>query len=94
MVENIKVNGLIIKCMAKEFIHGVMAVNTKGNISMIKSMEKEYFIGLMEVNLKEIGKMESKMELAFIQTTELLKKEFGKKEILLNGFNYIKLKII
>lgn len=48
MVENMKVNGWIIICMAEGYIHGRMVGNMKENINMIKNMDMEYIPGLME----------------------------------------------
>lgn len=39
MVEHIKVNGLIIKCMVQEYIVGQMVDHIMDNILMIKNKE-------------------------------------------------------
>ena len=57
MEENIKVNGLKIICMVKEYILGKMGENMKDNIIWTKNKELGNIDGQMEENIKEIGKM-------------------------------------
>lgn len=52
--ENMKVNGIKIKCMDKEKFRGKMAEIMKENIKMIKSMDMEYLTGQMEEYIKGI----------------------------------------
>ena len=46
MVENMRVNGKITKCMEKEHLHGQTGANISGNIIMIKNKATANFFGL------------------------------------------------
>jgi len=48
MVENMRVNGKITKCMEKEHLHGQTGANISGNMIMIKNKAMVNFYGLME----------------------------------------------
>lgn len=50
-------NGLKIKCMGKENIHGKMVDAIKANIFMTRSMALGFTFGLMGEDMKGIGKM-------------------------------------
>lgn len=50
-------------------------------MKMIRNMAEVHLFGQMEENMKEVGKMENKMELVFIQEVMVKDvKENGKKE--------------
>ena len=51
-MENILVNGKMVKEKEKEYIIGMME-----NLKMIHQMEKEYIILIMVINMKENLKM-------------------------------------
>jgi len=48
MVENMKANGKITKCMEKEHLHGQMGANISENMIMIKNKAMANFYGLTE----------------------------------------------
>ena len=82
MVVNIQVNGKIIKCMVKEFFHGVMEENTVESIKTTKKKGKEHLNGQMEDDMKVNGKMVNNMELEDIEKQIKWKnKENGNKVI-------------
>ncbi|EGR32540.1 hypothetical protein IMG5_078660, partial [Ichthyophthirius multifiliis] len=86
MEDNIKENGLIIKCMEKVFILGKMEENMKVIIQMIKKMDMVSINGLMVDYMMENGKMENNMDKEnIIQLMELLCLEYGKMVKELNG---------
>jgi hypothetical protein len=58
----IMVNGKIIKCMAKEYLLGLMGEDMRVNILKIKSKVKVHSTGQMEENMLDNGEMESSME--------------------------------
>jgi len=62
MEENIKDNGLIIKCTGLAYFHGQIIKNMKDTTIKIKKMAMEFLHGLMENNIKVIGKTENNME--------------------------------
>ena len=55
-MENILVNGKMIKEREKEYIIIIMKINMMENRKKIKKKEKEYIILIMEINMKVIGK--------------------------------------
>ena len=55
MVEYMMDSGSVIRCMVKEYIHGLMAANMKVTMLMIKNMGLEYILGQMVENTKEVG---------------------------------------
>lgn len=61
MVQNMKVNGKIIKLMEKENFGMLMAIYLKVIGRMIKLMDLEYIFMLTVQNMTEIGKMIYKM---------------------------------
>ena len=63
MEDLIQDNGLMVKCMEKEFIFGRMAENMSVNIVMIKNMDMGNIFGLMAKCFKEDGLMESVKDL-------------------------------
>ena len=54
--------------MEEASLYGQMAEDTKDNTLMIKNKVMDSLIGQMEDVIKEVGKMENKMEKAYIQT--------------------------
>lgn len=60
-IEDMKVNGRIIRCMDMVSQYRMMEENTKDSMSMIKSMALGRFIGQMEGNIMVLGKMVSNM---------------------------------
>ena len=60
-IEDMKVNGRIIRCMDMVLQYRMMEENTKDSMSMIKSMVLGHFIGQMEGNIMVLGKMVSNM---------------------------------
>lgn len=64
--------------MEEASLYGQMAEDTKDNTLMIKNKVMDSLIGQMEDVIKEVGKMENKMEKAYIQTQLVNKdKVFG-----------------
>lgn len=61
MVECMKVNGRITKCMEKESSHGETEGDTKETILMTKRKDSECLNGQTVVNTLANGKMESNM---------------------------------
>jgi len=55
MGEDIKVNGRIIKWMAKEYLNGQMVDNIRDNMKMIIKMVKVHLYGQMVDVMKGIG---------------------------------------
>lgn len=70
-----KENGKVIKCMVKEYLPGLMVVDTKDSINKMSKKELVNFNGLMEEHMKVSGKQGYRMELASIET----KRESGEK---------------
>ena len=62
MVEGILENGLIIKCMVKEFTLGQMGENMMESITMTKNKALEPILGKMVENMRVNGWMERGME--------------------------------
>ena len=78
MVENMKANGIKIKCMEEEYLLGKMEELMMVNIIWIKKKDMAYFIGLMAENIEEIGKMANKTVKELILIKKKLKKlEYG-----------------
>lgn len=69
MIDNIPVNGKIIKWTVKESIDGKMAVYMWVTIIMIRNMDLEHFHSLMVEFMKAHGLMVNKTEL---ENTEIL----------------------
>ena len=55
MEDNIKVNGLKIKCMDKESLHGQMAELMRETMKMTSKVGMENSNGLMELSIKDNG---------------------------------------
>jgi len=55
MEGNTVVIGSAIRCMAKGYLHGLMAENMKGNITMIKNKVMEFSLGQMVGNTMVTG---------------------------------------
>ena len=62
MEDNIKANGIKIKCMVMVCLLGRMEELMMESIIWIKKKVLEFFIGQMEENIEEIGRMGNKME--------------------------------
>jgi hypothetical protein len=88
---SIRGNGPIIKCTAKDNLHGLMADATKVNTKKIKSMDMVHLHGQTEGNMTGSGKMESKMEMEFIQGA--MEREGEANGVREGGFNGKKIKI-
>ena len=63
MEDNIKVNGLTIKCRDRENSFGQMERNMWANILKIRRKDMENSFGQMERFIKVIGKMENKVDM-------------------------------
>jgi hypothetical protein len=86
--ESMTVNGKIITCTEKESTHGKMAEDMRETISMIGSTDSVYTPGKTEDNISGTGKMENNMVKEHIDKQEAKRrKEFGKMEKELNGWN-------
>ena len=57
MVENIKANEKLTKCMVKEYLNGLMEEYMMENILKIKNRVQGFFHGLMEESIQENGKV-------------------------------------
>ena len=80
------VNGLTIKCMEKESLHGPTAESMKEITMTTKSKAKVYSPGLMAESTMGTGLMGNNTVKAFIiLPKEKSKKENGKKEKELDG---------
>jgi len=66
-------NGIIITCMAAEYIPGKMEGSMRDYINMTKNTDSVYILGLMEEDTRVIGLMENNMEKEniFYQTVQL-----------------------
>ena len=62
MEDNLKVNGLMIKCMVMESLHGLMVKVTKANMLKMRSKEKEDSIMEMVHFIRAIGLKADNME--------------------------------
>lgn len=62
MEGNLKVNGLMIKCMVMESLHGLMVKVTKANMLKMRSKEKEDSIMEMAHFIRVIGLRADNME--------------------------------
>lgn len=62
MEGNLKVNGLMIKCMVMESLHGLMVKVTKVNMLKMRSKEKEDSIMEMAHFIRVIGLRADNME--------------------------------
>lgn len=62
MVDNIKVNGLMIKCMGMVSLRGLMEKDMRDNICKIRSMEKDNLIMEMDLIIRETGRRVDNME--------------------------------
>jgi hypothetical protein len=56
-----KANGMIITCMARESILGVMVESMKVNMLVTRNMAMASIIGPMDVDMKGCGKTANKM---------------------------------
>jgi hypothetical protein len=54
-IENMKESGNVIKCMAKEHLHGLMAESTSGNILKTKKKVTVNLFGLIIDAIEENG---------------------------------------
>ena len=71
MEEFIKVNGKIINCMGKVYIHGLMVEDMKVSMNKTRSMDMEPITGQMANAMTDNGKMESSMERLDILTKKV-----------------------
>lgn len=84
--EVIEGTGKIIICMVKEYIHGLMAGNTKENMLMIKNMGMEFTHILMAGAIKDNGLMANNTERASsLHRKVLRRKACGRMERGCNG---------
>ena len=62
MVEGMKDNGWITRCMGKVHSHGRMGDGTMGSIKKTRKMGKVLFPGLMGASIVAVGRMVSSMD--------------------------------
>lgn len=55
MVGHLRVNGIIISFMEKDYLHGLMVGCTKGHMKMMQKVDLESTLGQMERSLKGNG---------------------------------------